>query len=264
MHQVVCVKGVPASAGELELRDDGTLSDEWATYELNEWDEYALEEAVRMRNEAGGTVTALMLGSADQEDLVFRSLAKGADRAVRIDHEGRQRWDTGAKARVAAEAIADMEEAPILVYTGLQAADTAHAQFGATLAATLDLPFASFVIGLEYDEGSDVLTVRRELEGGLEERRELEIPAVLGIQTGLNDPPYASIREIRSARDKPLTVRSLDDLGLDESAVEDMAMTRVNRYFEPETSDSATVFEGDPDETAKQLADTLGEIGIAR
>jgi len=264
MHQVVCVKGVPASAAELELRDDGTLDDEWVTYELNEWDEYALEEAVSIREGVGGTVTALMVGDRAKEDLVFRSLAKGADRAVRVDGEGLDQADTFAKARVAAGAIDDMDDPPILVYTGLQAADTANAQFGGTVAATLDLPFTSFIVGVEYEDGADVLTVRRELEGGLEERRELEIPAVLGIQTGLNDPPYASIREIRAARDKPVVERSLDEFGLGPVAVTEMAMTGVNRYFEPEVEDAATVFEGDPDETANELAETLVELGVVR
>lgn len=247
---------------EIELTEDGSLDDEWLTYGLNEWDEYALEAAVQLKEDHGGTVTVVTIGDEESEETLRRCLAKGADEAVRVDDSDLDEADTHAKARVLAAAVEDLDEAPDLVYTGLQADDTAHAQAGGELAAMLGLPFTSFVVGFEYEPGDEVATVQRELEGGLEERRELEAPAVLGIQTGLNDPRYASIREIRASRDKPLAVVSVDDLGLSADDVAAASKTRIDRLYEPETEDLAVLFEGSPDETAAELADTLDDLGV--
>ncbi|MFB6360118.1 MAG: electron transfer flavoprotein subunit beta/FixA family protein [Halobacteriales archaeon] len=247
---------------EIELGPDGDIDDEWLEYELNEWDEYALEAAVQLKEAHGGSVTVVTMGDEGTEETLRRCLAKGADEAVRIADEAIHEFDTVAKARVLANVIEGFDESPDLVYTGLQAGDTVHAQAGGAMAAELELPFTSFIVALDYDPQDEVAIVRRELEGGLEERREIEVPAVLGIQTGINDPRYASIREIRAARDKPLTVVAPRDRGLDVETISSWSKTRIDRLYEPESEDLALIFEGSADETAADLVNTFEDIGV--
>jgi electron transfer flavoprotein beta subunit len=261
MKILVPVKEVAAVDDEFEI--DGLEIDErYLTYDLNEWDEYAVEEAVQLA-EAGDDVevVTVTVGPEDAEDTIRQALAKGADRAVRVWDDAIAEaglLDPGTKARLL-EAVVD-EEQPDLILSGVQAGDDAFAATGVTLASRLGWEWAAVVNDLELEDA--VAHVHRELEGGVEETTDVELPAVLTIQTGINDPRYASLRGIRQAQQKELTVQSLADIGLDANALES-PIEQIDLY-EPETEGEATIYEGSAEETATDLADLLREKGVAQ
>ena len=216
-------------------------------YDINEWDDYAVEAAVRI--------------AEDADDTIRQALAKGADRAIRVWDDAIAEaglLDPGTKAQVL-EAVVDDEE-PDLILSGVQAGDDAFGATGVTLASRLGWEWAAVVNDLEL--GDDVATVHRELEGGVEELTDVDLPAVLTIQTGINDPRYASLRGIRQAQQKELAVQSLSDVGLDASVL-DSPIEQTSLY-EPESEGEATIYEGSADETAADLAELLRERGVAQ
>ena len=239
----------------------GTEIDErYLTYDLNEWDNYAVEEAVQISESADDVeVVTVTVGPERTEEVVRQALAKGADRAVRVWDDALAEADVldpATKAQLVA-AVA-REEEPDLVLTGVQSGDYSFGATGVALAAALDYEWAAVVNTLELSDGT--ASVHRELEGGIEELTDVELPAVLTIQTGINDPRYASLRGIRQAQSKPLDVKSLDDVGL---TVEDLPLSlSLTSLYEPETEGDATVFEGSADETAGELSDLLREKGV--
>ena len=263
MKILVAVKEVAEVDDEFRISgldiDEGSLE-----YDLNEWDDYAVEEAVQL-SEADETddieVVTVTVGPERAEETVRMALAKGADRAVRVWDDAlaeAQFLDLEAKAELLA-AVAEEDE-PDLVLTGVQAADDANGATGVALAERLGVEWAAVVNAMELDADAGVASVRRELEGGVEELTDVELPAVLTIQTGINEPRYASLRGIRQAQRKPLEVYDLDDVGLDESVV-DSPVERTDMY-EPESEGNATVWEGSPEDTAESLAEFLRDEGV--
>jgi electron transfer flavoprotein beta subunit len=187
------------------------------------------------------------------------ALAKGVDRAVRVWDDGIESaglLDVGAKARLLEAVVA--EEEPDLVLTGVQANDDGFGATGVTLAERVGYEWAAVVNHLELD--GDVAKVHRELEGGVEEHTEVDLPAVLTIQTGINEPRYASLRGIRQAQSKEIAAETLADLGLDAAAIE--SRSELTAMYEPETESDATIFDGSAEETAGQLAAVLREKGV--
>ncbi|MFB6282102.1 MAG: electron transfer flavoprotein subunit beta/FixA family protein [Haloferacaceae archaeon] len=263
MKVLVAVKEVVEIADDFEI-DGLDVAERYREYDLNEWDEYAIEEAVRLaegRDATDDEVVAVTIGPERTEETIRMALAKGADRAVRVWDDtvaDAGYLDVGATARLLAPVVE--REDPDLVLTGVQAADDAHGSTGVALAAAVGYEWAAVVNALDLDDAAGVARVRRELEGGVEELTEVDLPAVLTIQTGINEPRYASLRGIRAAQSKELAVRGLADLGLDGTAAE--SAVRPTAAAEPESESEATVFEGSPDETAAQLAAVLREAGV--
>lgn len=261
MQYVVCIKQVPASMEDIELTEDGQIDDEYLDYDINDWDNYALEAAVQLKEEHGGTVTLVTVGPEEYEETIRMSFAKNADEAIRVYDEALEDSDTLAKAKVIADVINDLDAD--LVFTGLQSEGESHAMLGVALAELLDLPHASLITELDFDPDSKKAVVNRELEGGLEEKMEIQTPAVLSIQTGINEPRYASVMGIRKARDKEIKLLDLDDLSLDESEIgAEGSWTRLEKMYEPPVGEMAEIFEGSPDETSEQLAETLDKKGL--
>lgn len=261
MRIVVCAKQVPASMEDIELTEDGQIDDEYIDYDINDWDNYALEEAVRLKEEYEGTVTLVTIGPERYDEMIRMCFAKNADEAIRIYDSALEGSDTYAKAKVLADVVEDLD--PDLVFTGLQSDDEAHAQLGVAMSELLGIPHACMVTELDYDPDSEEAVLNRELEGGLEEKIKMETPAVLSIQTGINEPRYASVMGIRKARDKEIKEYSLDDIDIDESEVGvEGSLTRVEKLYEPPTGELAEIFEGTADETAEQLAETLDKKGL--
>jgi electron transfer flavoprotein beta subunit len=247
-----------------EFDVEGNRIDErYLTYDLNEWDDYAVEEAVQIGEEHDDVeVVTVTIGPERVEETVRQALAKGADRAVRVWDDSLAEADVldpATKARLIA-AVASEEE-PDLVLSGVQTGDDSFGATGVALAAELDFAWAAVVNTLDLDREAGVAHVHRELEGGLEELTEVELPAVLTIQTGINEPRYASLRGIRQAQSKPLEAKSLDDIGLGADDL-DLSLT-LDSLYEPETEGEATLFEGSADETAGELADLLREKGVS-
>jgi len=261
-----------------EFEIDGLAVDErYLTYDMNEWDEYAVEAAVRIAEAGEGVeVVTVTVGPERVEETIRQALAKGADRAVRVwddDLAARDLLDARAKAALV-EAVA-REVDPDLVLAGVQSGDAGFAATGVTLAERLGYEWAAVVNQLELDReasdrasgetassGAGVARVHRELEGGVEELTEVELPAVLTIQTGINEPRYASLRGIRQAQNKPLDVRTPAELGVDAADLDSPLTWTATR--EPESEGEARIFEGDADETAGELAGVLREKGVGQ
>ena len=259
MKILVTVKEVATVEDEFEI--EGTeIADQYLGSDLNEWDDYAVEEAVQLQEEGvADEVVTVTIGPEDCEQTIRQALAKGADRAIRVWDDALEDvdlLDVGAKTDILRAVIE--EEDPDLVLTGVQSGDDSWGATGVSVAEDLGYEWAAVVNHLEHDLEDGVASVRRELEGGVEELTDVELPAVLTIQTGINEPRYASLRGIRQAQRKP---QSLGDLGVDESAVEG-AVTLTDMY-EPESESDVTVWEGSPEDTAGQLADLLRDKGVA-
>jgi electron transfer flavoprotein beta subunit len=260
MKVLVTVKEVGEADDDFAI--EGTdIAEADLEYDLNEWDDYAVEAAVQLA-EAGiaDEVVAVTVGPERAEETIRMALAKGADRAVRV-------WDDaleGAFADVASKvdlfgAVVAAEE-PDLILGGVQAADTGFGATGVALAERIGFEHAAVVNDLEVDADAGVAHVHRELEGGVEELTEVDLPAVLTVQTGLNEPRYASLRGIRQAQRKEIAAKDLSDLGLTAGDVES-ALTITDMY-EPETESDAEMIEGDAGESAGRLAEVLREKGV--
>ena len=220
MKILVAVKQVAALDEDFEFRDDGRDVDpDFLIRDLNEWDDFSLEEAVKIKEASTDPieVVAVSVGPDDVDESLRKCLAKGADRAIRIWDEAIEGSDPIAIARVLA-AIAK-REAPDLFFAGVQSSDQSFAATGIAAAAFLDWPHAAVVCQLTHTPGTQSAVFRRELEGGLLHEIEIQCPAVLTIQLGINTPRYASLRSIKQAAAKPIEVVSLADLGLSDTDV---------------------------------------------
>jgi len=262
MKILVTVKEVADVEDEFEISGDD-IAEQYLEYDLNEWDDYAVEEAVQISedNDDVEVVTAT-IGPERSEETIRMALAKGADRAVRVwddSIESAEYLDTDSKADLLAAVVE--EEDPDLVLSGVQSGDEANGATGVALAEKIGYEWGAVVNDLELDIDGGVASVHRELEGGVEEHTEVDLPAVLTIQTGINEPRYASLRGIRQAQSKEIAPKTLDDLGLDAAAVEsDLTLTEM---YEPESESDAEIFEGSAEESAGKLADVLREKGVA-
>jgi len=256
---VVPIKQVAALDDEFEMTEDGSGVDpDFVEWEINEWDTFSLEAALQIREAAGeGEVVAVTLGDEEADEALLTCLAKGADRAVRLWDEALDGADALAVARVLAAAVE--RESPDLVLCGVQSSDALNSATGIAVSAHLGLPHVAVVRRVEYDASGGTATVERELEGGLVEVLRVRCPALLTIQTGANEPRYATLRAIKQARDKPLEVASLDDVGLDEAAVDAAAGSRRRRLSPPEKRGGATMIDGSPADVAARIADIVKE-----
>jgi electron transfer flavoprotein beta subunit len=256
---VVAVKAVAALDDEFELAADGSAVDpDYLEWELNEWDGFSLEAALALREATGdGEVVALTVGDEEAEEALLGCLAKGADRGVRIWDETLAGAEPLTVARVLAAAVE--REAPDLVLCGVQSSDSVNGATGIALAGLLDLPHVAVVKRLDYDAASATATVERELEGGLVEVLRVRTPALLTIQTGINQPRYATLRAIKQAREKPLTVEGLGDLGLDPAELESAAGSRRRELAIPDRSAGAEMLAGSPAEIATRILELVKE-----
>ena len=247
MKVVVCVKQIAQLGDEIEFTDDERDVDpDYLDYALNEWDTYATEEALRLRESAGeGEVVVVSVGSEDSEEAMRRCLAMGADRGIRIDTE--ERLDPIQVARALAEVV--RAESPDLVFTGVQSADSVQAATGTALAELLDLPRVAVVTKIELGDGK--ATVNRELEGGLVDVIEVDTPALLTIQTGINEPRYATLRAIKQAEEKEIDVRQPGDLG--EPAY------GVRKMFVPPKGEGAEMLDGSASDVAQRIKEIVEE-----
>ncbi|UIP00718.1 electron transfer flavoprotein subunit beta/FixA family protein [Halobaculum sp. CBA1158] len=260
MKILVTVKEVAEPADDFEI--EGTdVGEQFLEYDLNEWDDYAVEAAVQLSEAYDDVeVVSATIGPERAEETIRMALAKGVDRSIRVwdDDVAAAELDVAAKTRLFA-AVVDEEE-PDLVLSGVQAADDGFGATGVSLADEIGFDWAAVVNDLQTEDDLETAHVHRELEGGIEELTDVDLPAVLTIQTGLNEPRYASLRGIRQAQSKEIAEFGLDDLGLDADAVAS-PISRTAMY-EPETESDATYFDGSPEEQAERLADVLRDKGV--
>jgi electron transfer flavoprotein beta subunit len=245
------------------FRVDGTTIDEQYTdHELNEWDDYAVAAAGDLAEDHDDVeVVAVTIGSERTEETIREALAKGVDRAIRVWDDAladRQLLDVATKANILA-AVVERED-PDLVLTGTMAGDDAFGATGVALADELDFGWAAVVTDIDVDEAADSVAVHRELEGGVEERTDVDLPAVLTIQTGITEPAYASLRGIRQAQRKELATCTLSELDVDASTLD--SQYDLTDMYQPESEGSATLLEGEPEEQAGHLASLFDELGV--
>jgi electron transfer flavoprotein beta subunit len=260
MKVLVAVKQVAALDEDFEIRADGKDVDpDFLVRDLNEWDDYSLEEAVKIK-EAATTpveVAAVCVGPEDADEALRKCLAKGADRAMRVWDDAAAGSDAIAVARLLA-AVARREQ-PQLLLAGVQASDHAFASTGVACAAFLGWPHAAVVSQLSYAPGDTRAVLRRELEGGVLHEMQIEIPAVLTIQLGINTPRYASLRSIKQAAAKPIEVLTPAELGIAASEVgEGGSASRVRRMYVPSMR-RAQMIEGSLAEQAARIAQLIRE-----
>ncbi len=257
MEIIVCVKRVPFTQ-EVDLEIDEQKKDldkESLTFVMNDWDNYAIEEAVQLKEQLGGTVTAITVGSEEDEEVLRRCLAIGADKALRLD-PGQTPLDGFGISRVLAQVIQGL---PFdLILTGVQAEDNNQGMVGIMLAEHLGIAHATVVTGVEVK--GDEAEIRSELEDGLDEKSLLKLPALLTIQTGINEPRYVSIMGIKKAAKKGVEQIALADLPLTS---EDLApRTLIEEAFLPPETEGAEMITGEPPLIAEEILRILKEKGV--
>jgi electron transfer flavoprotein beta subunit len=266
MKILVPVKQIAALDEDFELLEDGTGVDpDYLDYELNEWDDYSYEEALRIMEANEGEdieVVPVTVGPEDADDALRRCLAKGGERGIRIWDDAIEGSDPSAIARILARVIE--REQPDVVFAGTLSSDHAFAQTGMNIAAGLGWPHAAVVNYLELKPGDSTATIHRELEGGLEEKMTIDLPAVLTIQLGINEPRYASLRGIKQAKRKEIEVLSHKDIGLaDDDVGVKGSLSRVRRMVMPEKG-QAEFIEGTSAEQAARITEIIKELqGVA-
>jgi len=260
MEILVCVKRVPDTAeNEIEVNSNGTdIERDDLVYSVNEWDNYAVEEAIQIVDKVGGSVTVVSVGDEESEEVVRREMAMGANHGILLSDDAFEGSD-GKGIATLIKAVVDKGNYD-LIFTGTQADDGAG-QIGGMLAAMLDVPYASIVNYIEVLDDKK-LKVGREIEGGNQEMNEIELPCVLSIQTGINEPRYVGIRGIRKVASAEIPVWGASDLGIaSESVGEAGANVKLVDYFVPELGEGAEILEGSHEEIADKLIELLKAKG---
>ena len=249
MKIVVCVKQVAILGDEVEFTsDERDVDKDYLEFAVNEWDTYSLEEALLIKEAVGeGEVVAVSVGNQDADEALRRCLAMGADRAVRVAAEGTYAADPFTIARGLAAAI--RPEDPDLIFAGVQSSDSVQAATGTMLAELLGLPLVAVVTKVDYDHGARRASVHRELEGGLIDIVDVETPAVITVQTGINQPRYATLRAIKQAKEKEIAI--LEDATAGPSAYQ------VRRMFVPARNEGAESLGDHPGEIARRIAELV-------
>ncbi len=245
MKIAVCVKQVVSREWQLRVDESNTwIRDQDASYELNEPDAYALEEALRLKERHGGEVVVCSAGPARVSQVVREALARGADRALLVEDDRLVGADAFATASALAAALKD--ERCDLVLTGLQSDDSGFAQTGVVLAETLGLPHATIIMEVQVADGA--LRVKRELEGGWFQWIAMPMPAVLTIQSGINQLRYATLKGIMAAKKKDVKKVAAPDLAPQHEIV---------RLYFPEKAKATRLIDGAPADAAKELVRLL-------
>lgn len=252
MKIIVCLKQVPSRDSVLRLNAESAwIRESDISFEANEPDIFALEEALRLKEKHGGEVVICTLGPERAAQAIKEALAKGADRAMHLDDASFENLDASSVALALAAAIKG--ERPDLILTGLQADDDGYAQTGVILAQLLGLPHSTIIMEIRVE--GDRLKVKRELEGGWFQWIEIPLPALLTVQSGINKPRYATLKGIMAAKSKPVQKLKAGDLGLSEGAL--LPRQKIKRIYIPEKSANTEFIEGTPKEIAQKLVDRL-------
>jgi len=249
MKILVCMKQVPQKDAPLKLNESGTWIREDVSYEVNEPDAYALEEALRQKEKHGGEVVVITAGPARAQQVLREALAKGADRAIHLEDPAFVTLDAANIARAFAAAIKD--EKFDLVFTGLQSDDFGFAQTGVILAELLGWPHATIIMQIEKADGG--IKVKRELEAGFFQYVEMPLPAVLTIQSGINKLRYATLIGIKQAKNKPLRKVALAEVQPSLAANQ----LNIQKLYVPQKAKKTEMLEGPPADMARKLTEKL-------
>src|SRR6201995_141475 len=240
---------VPQKDAPLKLNESGTWIREDVSYEVNEPDAYALEEALRQREKHKGEVVVITSGPARSSQVLREGLAKGADRAIHLEDENFVGLDAVNTAKAFAAAIKD--EQFDLIFTGLQSDDYGYAQTGVVISELLGWPHATIIMQIEKTDAG--IKVKRELEAGYFQFVDMPLPTVLTIQSGINKLRYATLIGIKQAKNKPLRKVTLAELQSPVGA----NLQKIERMYIPQKTKKTETIEGPPAEVAKKLVEKL-------
>ena len=257
MQILVCLKQVPEKDSRYKIDDSGkAIREEDLVFETNDSDQYALEEALRLKEKFGGVVVVLSLGDERVLKTIKNGLAMGADRAIHIHDPAFRGSDADVVAHAFAEAI--REEKFDIIFTGVQSDDMAFGQTGTLLAQRLGWSHATIVMEVSVSADGQIAQVKRELESNLFEQVEVSMPTVLAIQSGINQPRYATLKGIMQAKKKEIRTLSLQDLGLQpQEAGSTGSRVDHQKLFFPERKKKTVMIDGTPEEAAKVLMEKL-------
>ena len=246
MKIAICIKQVPTREWQPRVNESGTwIRDAEASFEMNEPDAYALEEGLRLRERHGGEVVVCAAGPARVAQVIREALARGADRAVHVEHDALSAADGFVTATALADAM--REEQFDLVLTGLQSDDQGHASVGVVLAERLGMAHATIIMDVRIEDGR--LRVKRELEGGWFQWVGLPLPALLTIQSGINQLRYATLKGIMAAKKKDVRRVTQAELGTPRQT--------ITRLYVPQKTKRTQLIDGAPAEAAKELVRRL-------
>ena len=249
MKIIVSIKQVPVRDSQLRVDSSGRWIDDGdLSFEINEPDAYALEEALQLKEKHGGEVIALCAGPARASQTIREALAKGADRALHIEDDRLSSWDTLGLARLLAKTIA--LESPDLILTGLQSDDLGNGQTGVVLAELLGIPHATIIMAVEAFDRT--IRVKRELESGWFQNIDMPLPAVLTIQSGINKLRYATLMGIKKAKTKEVKRVVVSELGVTATPT-----VTIERVYLPLKAKQTQMLEGSAQEAAAKLVEKL-------
>jgi electron transfer flavoprotein beta subunit len=250
MKIAVCIKQVPTREWQPRLNDDKTwIREQDVSYEMNEPDAYALEESLRLREKHGGEVVVCSAGPTRVQQVIREALARGADRAIHVEDTALGSADAFAAAAALAPAMA--EEQFDLILTGLQSDDQGHAQFGPVLATRLGVPHSTIIMEVLVNAAAKTLRVKRELEGGWFQYVGMPLPALLTIQSGINQLRYATLKGIMAAKKKEIKKVA--------AAAPVAKRQRVLGLYPPQKAKQTVMIGGSAAEAAKELVTRLRE-----
>ena len=244
----VCIKQVVSRDWPLRVNDRGTwITDGDASFEMNEPDAYALEEALRLKEQHGGEVVVCTAGPARSAQVIREGLARGADRGIHVQSEQMDSADPMTVGSSLADAL--KPEAFDLILTGLQSDDQGFGQVGVMLADQLDMSHATII--MEVVVSDRTLRVKRELEGGWFQWIEMSLPSLLTIQSGINQLRYATLKGIMTAKKKPISTI--------ETELQMYSQQRILELYVPEKEKKTQLIQGDPTEAATELVRIMRE-----
>ena len=258
MKIISCIKPVPDPASRLVINETKTwIKDQDLTFVASEADNYALEEALRLKEKHGGEVVVISMGGEQAARVLRSGLAMGADRAIHLLDPKFKGSDEFATAEALAKAI-QKDGGADLVLAGVQSDDLGTGMTGVMLAEFLGVAHVTVVVGAEANPEAKTLKAKRELEGGVNESVELSMPAVLTIQFGINQPRYASLKGIMAAKKKEMKAWTAADLGLADNQVGRAgSMYDVKEVLVPEKKSRVEFLTGTPEEAAAKLVEKL-------
>ena len=259
MKVMVCLKQVPHQDARLDVAADGSwIQEDNIKFEINSYDTYALEEALRMKDAGDTEVLVVSIGPDRVTQALRTALGMGADRAIHVKDDAVDGSDALGIAKILA-AIAK-EESPDLVFTGLMADDGNFAAVGPMVAELMGIPSATAAVKCELE--GDKVTVERELEGGALEVVEMPTPCLVAVQTGLNQVRYASLKGIMAAKKKPIDVKTGADLGVADQVGAGAAKAKIESIYSPPKGDGAELIEGSTGEVVGKLLTKIKELGL--
>jgi electron transfer flavoprotein beta subunit len=259
MKIMVCLKQVPHQDARLDIDADGTwIKEDNIKFEINSYDTYALEEALRAKDASEAEVVVVSIGPDRVTQTLRTALGMGADRAVHVKDAEANGSDALGVAKILG-AVAKAEN-PDLIYMGMMSEDGNFAAVAPMLAEVVGIPHTTAASKIERSDGK--LTVEREIEGGAREVVEIQTPCLVAVQSGLNQVRYASLKGIMAAKKKPFDVKTVADLGLGGQVGAGAAKIKIENIALPPKGDRAEILEGSPGEIASSLVNKIKELGL--